>query len=197
MTPGIGAFMVDIEIMMSVLDGGDTISTCGKACDQTFGHRRLAGIFPAGDAEQLLVHSITSASFCAATRSSGRLMLKNGSYVSGLLPMKASGKSTVSNPICPPKAKTLALLVLASQAASSSANPVSHRPKIGWIRLKGTRREQRALRFHSDAKEGGRRGHGEGMAYLRLSSATARPLVPASVRSEYRPEGRHVLQASP
>src|SRR5690606_471279 len=141
---GICAFMVDIEIVMGMLDRGDTISTCGKACDQTFGHRRLAGIFPAGDAEQLLVHSITSASFCAATRSSGRLMLKNGSHVSGLLAMKASVKSTVSNPICPAKAKTLALLVLASQVASSSANPASHRPIIGWTRLREPARTARA-----------------------------------------------------
>src|SRR5690606_27563303 len=116
MSPGIGSLMIDVEIVMGVLDRRDAVSTGGQACNQTLGHRRLAGIFPAGNTEKLLVHFIDPASFRAATRSSGRLMLKNGSYVSGLSPAKASGKSAVSKPMCLANERTLALFVPASQA---------------------------------------------------------------------------------
>ena len=51
MTPGIGATPIDVDVVMGMLDGGDTPASPHEFRDQPLDERGLAGILPAGDAE--------------------------------------------------------------------------------------------------------------------------------------------------
>ena len=53
-TPAIRADLVDIEIMMGVLDGGDAVAARRQLGDDTDRKAGLARVLPAGDAEDLL-----------------------------------------------------------------------------------------------------------------------------------------------
>lgn len=59
MAPGIGAGLVDVDIVVSMLDGGDAPAAPHKLGDQPLGQGGLAGILPAGDAEHALLHHAT------------------------------------------------------------------------------------------------------------------------------------------
>src|SRR5882757_3835600 len=87
----IGARSVDVEIMMGVFHRRHRPAPPDEFGDQLLGQCGLAGIFPAGDAED--VHGAMLCNRRSATaRSSGVLMLKNGSI--GSRPVSSIGKST-------------------------------------------------------------------------------------------------------
>src|SRR5690606_1644576 len=77
----VGADLVDVEVVMGVLDGGDAVAARDELAHQAHGKARLAGILPPGDAEDLRSchRSSTQSQFSASSRSSGVLMLKKGS----------------------------------------------------------------------------------------------------------------------
>src|SRR5690606_25093744 len=47
MAEAVGAFVVDVEGVMGVLDGGDPVAAAGQLGDQPLDQRGLAGVLPA------------------------------------------------------------------------------------------------------------------------------------------------------
>ena len=107
MAGAIGLAVVDLELVMGVLDGRHPQPAPGELLDEAHGQRRLAGLLPAGNADDrdrfgdraaaTSYLGIMSASMARASSSSaGVLALKKGSTARP--PNSTNGKSTTTVP---------------------------------------------------------------------------------------------------
>src|SRR5690606_32271597 len=117
----VAARLVDVEIPVRMLAGRDREAAAGDFGHQPLDEGGLAGILPAGDAED--PHRAAPArSSCARSRSSGVLTLKKGNSPSNTAFAQPIGSVQTITLRCPS----------ASAARRSSRSDTDQRPKVGW-----------------------------------------------------------------
>src|SRR5262245_19352132 len=134
MARAIGLGVVDLEAVVGVLDSRHSEAAAGELGDQARYQRGLAGVLPAGNADDRRcalrrTHEIARASSSRRlASSSGVLALKNGSRSTP--PIRTSGNGTGTVPWRSVQASTLRTPT-ASCASRSSASATGHRPITG------------------------------------------------------------------